>query len=46
MATALILMRLVLASLFVVAGIAKLIDREGSRPDMIDFGVPAALAAP
>ena len=38
-------MRLVLASVFVVAGIAKLADRRGSRRAMTDFGVPAALAA-
>ena len=46
MDTPLILMRLVLASVFVVAEIAKLIDHAGSRQAMTDFGVPAALAAP
>jgi hypothetical protein len=29
-----------------VAGAAKLSDRAGSRQGLIDFGVPAALAAP
>lgn len=31
---------------FVVAGVSKLADREGSRQAVADFGVPAALAAP
>jgi peroxiredoxin/uncharacterized membrane protein YphA (DoxX/SURF4 family) len=38
--------RLLLAAVFVVAGIAKLADREGTRRAMVDFGVPSALAAP
>jgi thiol-disulfide isomerase/thioredoxin/uncharacterized membrane protein YphA (DoxX/SURF4 family) len=38
--------RLLLAAVFVVAGVAKLADREGSRRAVADFGVPAALAAP
>jgi peroxiredoxin len=38
--------RLLLAAVFVVAGGAKLADREGSRQAVVDFGVPAALAAP
>jgi peroxiredoxin len=38
--------RLLLAGVFVVAGIAKLSDREGSRRAVAEFGVPAALAAP
>ena len=31
---------------FAVAGVAKLADRDGSRRALIDFGVPAPLAAP
>jgi peroxiredoxin len=38
--------RLLLAAVFIVAGGAKLADREGSRRAVADFGVPAALAAP
>jgi methylamine dehydrogenase accessory protein MauD len=38
--------RLLLASVFAVAGIAKLVDREGSRQAVVDFGIPARLAAP
>lgn len=36
--------RLILAAVFVVAGLAKLADRDGSRQAMFDFGVPAQLA--
>ncbi|MBA2714248.1 MAG: hypothetical protein H0U55_11945, partial [Rubrobacteraceae bacterium] len=43
---ALLMTRLVLALVFAVAGAAKLADREGSRQAIVDFGVPAALAAP
>jgi peroxiredoxin len=39
------LSRLLLALVFAVAGIAKLADRAGSRRAVIDFGVPAPLAA-
>jgi thiol-disulfide isomerase/thioredoxin len=38
--------RLLLGAVFVVAGVAKLADREGSRRAVADFGVPVALAAP
>lgn len=38
--------RLVLALVFVVASVAKLADREGSRQAIRDFGVPAALSGP
>src|SRR5918997_4659523 len=38
--------RLLLAAVFVVAGLAKLTDREGSRRAITDFGLPASLAAP
>src|SRR5215203_5523354 len=46
MNTVLLIARLVLIVVFVVAGISKLTDREGSRQAMSDFGLPAALAAP
>ncbi len=36
--------RLLLATVFVVAGVAKLADRAGSRQALIGFGVPAGLA--
>ena len=44
--SALLLARLLLALVFAAAGAAKLADREGSRRAIVDFGVPAALAAP
>jgi peroxiredoxin len=44
--TALLVARLALALVFVVAGLAKLVDRSGSRQAVADFGVPAALAVP
>jgi len=37
---------LLLASVFVAAGAAKLVDREGSRRAIADFGVPASLTTP
>ncbi len=40
----LLLARLLLAVVFIVAGLAKLADRAGSRQALIDFGVPARLA--
>ena len=42
----LLIARLVLALIFVLAGLAKLADRKGSRQAVADFGVPAVLAAP
>jgi uncharacterized membrane protein YphA (DoxX/SURF4 family) len=42
----LLIARLLLALVFAVAGLAKLLDREGSRRTIVDFGVPSALAAP
>src|SRR5213596_875282 len=42
----LLLIRLILAAVFAVAGVAKLLDRAGSRQSMREFGVPAALASP
>jgi methylamine dehydrogenase accessory protein MauD len=38
--------RLLLAGIFLVAGLTKLADRAGSRQAAIDFGLPAALATP
>lgn len=42
----LLLVRLLLAVVFVVAGLAKLADRAGSRKALLDFGVPAMFVAP
>ncbi len=38
--------RLVLAAVFLVAGLATLSDRARSRQTLIDFGVPASVASP
>src|SRR5258708_11205395 len=38
--------RLLLTMVFVVAGLAKLGDRAGSRQALVDFGVPARLVTP
>ena len=40
----LLVLRLVLAAVFVIAAVAKLTDREGARRSLVDFGVPAGLA--
>jgi peroxiredoxin len=42
----LLLTRLLLAVIFIISGLAKLADRPGSREAMLNFGVPARLAAP
>jgi peroxiredoxin/uncharacterized membrane protein YphA (DoxX/SURF4 family) len=42
----LLVARLILAAVFIVAGVAKLLDRPGSRQAMLGFGVPASLAGP
>jgi len=42
----LVLARLVLAAVFAVAGIAKLVDLRGTREGMQGFGVPASLVVP
>ena len=42
----LLLARLLLAVVFVAAGLAKLADPAGSRKALLDFGVPAMLVAP
>ena len=46
MTTAVLAIRMLLAAVFAVAGIAKLRDLEGSRAAMRDFGVPGRLAGP
>lgn len=46
MDAALLIARLLLALVFVVAGVAKLADRAGSRQAAVDFGVPVSLATP
>jgi peroxiredoxin len=46
MDAALLVVRLLLALVFAVAGVAKLVDRTGSRQAIIDFGLPRALASP
>lgn len=43
---ALLIARVLLAAVFLVAGVTKLADRKGSRQALIDFGVPTPLAAP
>ncbi|HWQ31396.1 MAG TPA: MauE/DoxX family redox-associated membrane protein, partial [Blastocatellia bacterium] len=42
----LLVVRLILAAVFGVAGVAKFADREGSRKALAGFGVPEAVAAP
>lgn len=44
MSAALLVIRLLLAAVFGVAGVAKLLDRAGSRRALVDFGAPARLA--
>ena len=46
MEVALLIARLLLAGVFLVAGVAKLADRAGSRQAIVDFGLPARLATP
>jgi peroxiredoxin len=46
MALVLLLARLLLALVFIMAGLAKLADLAGSRQSLYDFGVPALLANP
>jgi uncharacterized membrane protein YphA (DoxX/SURF4 family) len=42
----LLIMRLLLAVVFGLAGVAKLADRTGSRQAVIDFGLRTSLATP
>lgn len=46
MATVVLIVRLLLAGVFAVAGLAKLRDREGTRGSLAGFGAPAGLAGP
>ncbi len=46
MGTALLVARLLIAFVFVAAGVAKLADLQGSRQAVVNFGLPSALAAP
>src|SRR5215213_6251664 len=46
MDAALLIARLVLAAVFIVAGLAKLSDLKGSRKAITDFGLPEVLASP
>jgi uncharacterized membrane protein YphA (DoxX/SURF4 family) len=46
MDAALLIARLVLAAVFILAGVAKLSDLKGSRKAITDFGLPAVLASP
>jgi methylamine dehydrogenase accessory protein MauD len=46
MGTALLVARLLLALVFLVAGVAKLADRPGSHQAIVDFGLPGRLAVP
>ncbi len=46
MGTALLVARLLLTVVFLVAGLAKLADRAGSKQALVGFGLPARLAAP
>ena len=46
MGVALLVARVLLVAVFGVAGVTKLADRAGSKQALVDFGVPASLAAP
>ena len=46
MDVALLVARVLLVSVFSVAGVTKLADRAGSKQALVDFGVPRSLAAP
>lgn len=46
MDTGLLLIRILLAGIFALAGIAKFIDLKGSRKAFVEFGVPQSLAMP
>lgn len=46
MLTAALVLRVVIAGVFVVSGLAKLLDRDGTRQAVDGFGVPARLVAP
>jgi methylamine dehydrogenase accessory protein MauD len=46
MASVLLIVRVVLAAIFGVAGLAKMADRSSARQALAGFGVPARMAAP
>jgi methylamine dehydrogenase accessory protein MauD len=46
MDTAVLLIRILLAAVFALAGVGKLLDRDGSRRSLRDFGMSDALANP
>lgn len=46
MDAALVISRLLLAVVFLVSGLAKLVDQQGSRQAFVDFGLPRRLAGP
>jgi methylamine dehydrogenase accessory protein MauD len=46
MHVALLVARVLLVLVFSVAGVTKLADRTGSKQALVDFGLPASLAAP
>jgi uncharacterized membrane protein YphA (DoxX/SURF4 family) len=46
MITLLLITRVLLATIFAVAGITKLTDRSGSRQAIIGFGLPSSIAGP
>jgi thiol-disulfide isomerase/thioredoxin/uncharacterized membrane protein YphA (DoxX/SURF4 family) len=46
MDTALLLIRILLAGIFALAGVAKFLDLKGSRKAFMDFGIPPSLAMP
>jgi peroxiredoxin len=46
MDAALLIARMLLAAVFILAGVAKLSDFKGSRQAIIDFGLPDLLASP
>jgi methylamine dehydrogenase accessory protein MauD len=46
MDVALLVARVLLVMVFSVAGVTKLADRTGSKQALVDFGLPASLAAP
>jgi peroxiredoxin/uncharacterized membrane protein YphA (DoxX/SURF4 family) len=46
MSTAVLALRLIVAAVFAVAAVGKLLDLAGSRQAMRDFGVPSRLAGP
>ena len=45
MTTTILAIRIVLAAVFVIAAVGKLLDLEGSRRAVRDFGVPRGAAA-